>query len=200
MLAVNACYVLRDSCRCCGRAWLALRSPLAALSSLECAAVSSRENFIDKDRETARQLASLPFTAGKNGVRFRFSPPMYLIRFWIVVAVWVLTAASGLAQAVPQWIWHDNPGGSAAEGEVRYFRRIFNVASKVLKAELQLSADDQATVWINGKQVGSSSTWKKPLKVDVTDKLTAWGDNILAVRAKIVTGLAALLAVLILLV
>ncbi|MHA3770278.1 DUF7133 domain-containing protein [Verrucomicrobiota bacterium sgz303538] len=117
-------------------------------------------------------------------------------RFWTVAAIaFVLTASSSLAQTA-QWIWHANPGGKVANGEVRYFRRVFNIASKVLKAELELSCDDQATAWINGKEVGSSPAWQKPLKVDVTDKLTGWGDNILAIRGKNESGPAALVAVL----
>jgi putative heme-binding domain-containing protein len=83
-----------------------------------------------------------------------------------------------------------------ADGEVRHFRKIFNIASKVLKAELQASADDKMTVWINGKEVGTSGTWREPLKVNVTDKLTGWGDNILAIRAENEGGAAGLVAVL----
>ncbi|RYD72412.1 MAG: hypothetical protein EOP84_23210, partial [Verrucomicrobiaceae bacterium] len=120
---------------------------------------------------------------------------MNLIRLWLVAAALIASAVAGSAQTA-EWIWHNNPGGTAADGEVRYFRRVVTVASKILKAELQVSADNQAVVWVNGKEVGASPAWDQPLKVDVTNKLTSWGDNVIAIRAKNESGVAALVAVL----
>jgi putative heme-binding domain-containing protein len=120
---------------------------------------------------------------------------MRFARFWMAVVLSLAANSSGFSQKA-DWIWYDDPEGKVADGEVRYFRRVFNIASKVLQAELQASADNQFTAWINGKEVGSSDDWKKPLKVDVTDKLSSWGDNVLAIQARNNEGVAAVVAVL----
>src|SRR4029434_11166004 len=71
----------------------------------------------------------------------------------------------------------------------------FTPAGKTLKAQLEAACDDQLTVFLNGKEIGSSAAWKEPLKRDILKDLKP-GENVLAVRAKNDSGVAGLVVVL----
>ena len=104
--------------------------------------------------------------------------------------------SDGMAQTA-EWVWHNNQGAKPAANEVRYFRRTFPVAGKVLKAELNAACDDQLVVFVNGSEIGGSDSWKQPLKSDVT-KLLKEGENVIAVRGRneaSVAGLVVLLTI-----
>ncbi len=107
--------------------------------------------------------------------------------------LWTLLFSGTLCAQTAEWVWHAE--GKPAEGEERFFRRTFNITGKVEKAVLEASCDDQMTVWVNGKEAGTSTAWQKPLKLNVTKELKG-GENVLAVRGKNVTGTAALVLVL----
>lgn len=94
-----------------------------------------------------------------------------------------LIATPALSQTA-EWIWHNENGAKPAADDVRHFRMSFQIGSGIIKAELNVACDGQATVWVNGKEAGSSNSWKEPLQLIVTDKLTAWSENVIAVRAK----------------
>ena len=84
------------------------------------------------------------------------------------------------------WIWF--PEGDPkrdAPVAARYFRRTFEVADKaaIRAATLRISADDKFTVWLNGKEIGSSADWNAPAQFDVTAALQS-GRNVLAIRAE----------------
>src|SRR6266566_7681944 len=77
-----------------------------------------------------------------------------------------------LAQAEnPHWIWHDNKGAAIQPNEVRFFRRTFMLASQPAKALLSVAADDEAVVYINGKEVANPKESAKPVYDDVTSQL-----------------------------
>lgn len=84
------------------------------------------------------------------------------------------------------WIWfpEGDPKRDAPLG-ARYFRRSFQVPdpTSIRRAILRVAADDQMTVWLNGKEIGSSSTWREPLQRDITGALQP-GLNLLAIRAE----------------
>ncbi len=92
--------------------------------------------------------------------------------------------------ALANWIWF--PEGDPKRNaplETRYFRRAFDVGqdAQVRRARLAIAADDQFTVWLNGKELGKGSDWQKPLSVDATELIRP-GRNVLAASA---TNLAA---------
>src|SRR5213082_3539401 len=63
----------------------------------------------------------------------------------------------------PHWIWHDNHGTPIQTNEVRFFRKTFfatNVPSKVF---LRVVADDEAVVYLNGKEVAHPKDYAKPV-------------------------------------
>jgi putative heme-binding domain-containing protein len=87
----------------------------------------------------------------------------------------------------PHWIWHDNKGAAIKPDEVRYFRKTFNVAGKPGKAQLSVAADDEAIVYLNGKEVAKPKNYDKPSYEDVSSALKK-GQNVLAIRAHNISG------------
>lgn len=87
------------------------------------------------------------------------------------------------------WIWYaeGNPSDSAPAG-TRYLRRGFDLAAgaQIASAELQLTADDSFTLYVNGTEVVSSppvaNSWSTASVLDIAPYLHA-GTNVLAVEA-----------------
>ena len=86
------------------------------------------------------------------------------------------------------WIWYPqgNPADSAPVG-TRYFRRTFDLPAdaQVTAAHLQLTADDNFVLHVNGKQVAGSpqvaDSWRTAVDVDLTNDLRP-GRNVLAIQ------------------
>src|ERR1700759_2264709 len=97
--------------------------------------------------------------------------------------VWlsVLFLAPLLRADTPQWIWHDNHGAKTADGEVRYFRKDFDVSGNVSKAILSCAADDQMQIYLNGEKITEVAGWNKASSIDVTRDIRR-GKNVLAIR------------------
>ena len=89
-------------------------------------------------------------------------------------------ATQALAQT-PEWIWHHNNGKAPGTNERRFFRKVFKVEGKVQKATLAASVDDEGTVFVNAKSVGTIVSWDQPVTLDVTAELVT-GDNVLGIR------------------
>lgn len=104
---------------------------------------------------------------------------------------------SSLSLEGSSWIWYPNDDPAwdvnepSAEG-VRYFRRTFDLSEVPANATLVLNADNVATAWINGTEVGTSAdgwdgqiaySWQQAAVIDVTEALQA-GENALAVKAE----------------
>ena len=66
-----------------------------------------------------------------------------------------------------------------------YYRHEFNLEGKVSSAQLQITADDRADVYVNGEPVyteeRTGDTWSLPVTLDLTEYLHE-GKNVLAVR------------------
>lgn len=113
-------------------------------------------------------------------------------RFVRVAGLFICLLAT-LAQAqTPEWIWHDNKGVAPQENEVRFFRKSFHVEGPVTKAILMAAGDDQAIVFLNGRQVGVSRGWQRAVTLNVPKEIRA-GDNLLAVRGQNTGGDAAVI-------
>lgn len=105
----------------------------------------------------------------------------------------ILFAATAPGATVPEWIWHPNEGRSPGNGEVRYFRKTFDVPAKIEQARLSISADNHYVAFVNGRKVGAGDTWQSPGRVDVTEHLKA-GANTLSIQASNDGGAAGLVA------
>src|SRR5438067_2465974 len=75
-----------------------------------------------------------------------------LVRYCFTLAISLFGPLLATAEN-PHWIWHDNKGVAIQTNEVRYFRKTFVLDHKPTKAPLSVAADDEAVVYINGKQV-----------------------------------------------
>lgn len=95
----------------------------------------------------------------------------------------------------PKWIWGPAP---ARANEERFFRVTFDAglpakhtAENPSAAWLWAAADDEMTVYLNGKLVARSGGWSRAVVADVR-ALLAPGENVLAVRCRNDTGPGAL--------
>ncbi|MEU0795019.1 family 78 glycoside hydrolase catalytic domain [Amycolatopsis sp. NPDC005961] len=86
------------------------------------------------------------------------------------------------------WIWYPEgaPADSAPAG-TRYFRRAVDLsADRITAAQLELTADDSFTVYVNGQQVAASArvadSWRTATVVDISTALHA-GRNVIAAEA-----------------
>lgn len=91
-----------------------------------------------------------------------------------------------LVQDYGQWIWFsgdESPRASAVVG-TRFFRKTIAVdpQKKVKKARMQITADNEFKLWVNGEQLATGDNFNNLVEVDVAQALKA-GENILAVAA-----------------
>lgn len=105
---------------------------------------------------------------------------------WFGFANVLLLAAAARAEN-PHWIWHDNHGAKIQDNEVRFFRKTFDYNGRLTRATLTIAADDEATVYINGKEVLQPKGWEKPTYKDVTDDVKR-GRNVIAIRGRNATS------------
>ena len=81
------------------------------------------------------------------------------------------------------WVWSDLLASQNDQGnEPRYLRRAFVLSAKPTAGELLITADNNYTVYINGKKVGQDSTWSSVETFDVAKHLRQ-GPNVLAIVA-----------------
>ena len=90
------------------------------------------------------------------------------------------------------WIWSNRPG----TGEFAWFRKTFSLSEVPNQAQLYVSCDNEAEIWINGKYLGKNPDWREPSVFNMKSLLKQ-GENLIAVAAKDWTpggGKAALVA------
>jgi putative heme-binding domain-containing protein len=102
----------------------------------------------------------------------------------------VCASCFALAASAQDWIWS---GAKPGDQDVRYFRKVFHLGDAPEKAVLTVACDNQATIYLDGKVVGESDDWNKPLVLDLAKGLKA-GDHLLAIRAENQGGAAGLIA------
>jgi putative heme-binding domain-containing protein len=95
-----------------------------------------------------------------------------------------------LAASAQEWIWS---GGKVGDHDVRFFRKPFRLGDVPEKAVLTVACDNNAIIYIDGKVVGETDDWNKPLVLDLVKSLKA-GDHLLAVRAENQGSAAGLIA------
>lgn len=82
------------------------------------------------------------------------------------------------------WIWYPevDPTTKSAPVGTRYFRRVFEIPEldQVRRAVLWITADNAATIFVNGRRVGSASNFHAMSEFDITQSLVT-GKNLLAV-------------------
>lgn len=93
----------------------------------------------------------------------------------------LLAIPVSLAAAEPQWIWSSQNAAVKAPGGDVYFRKLFEVAEPE-SAQVQISADNQFELLINGREIGRGDNWQERRSFDIKPFLTP-GANLIAVRA-----------------
>jgi alpha-L-rhamnosidase len=84
-----------------------------------------------------------------------------------------------------KWIWFDEGDPvKSAPISTRFFRNNFEIASdkSIKRARFALLVDNQATLFVNGREAGQPDGWQSVHVIDVTDKLST-GTNTLAIAA-----------------
>ncbi len=93
---------------------------------------------------------------------------------------------SSLSAAEPgQWIWSNEASDRV------YFKKAFDLTKEVKDATLIGSADNELTVFVNGKQVLTSKEWERPQQANIKSVLKQ-GTNLIAVDGGNHGGIAAL--------
>src|SRR5262245_1854967 len=87
-----------------------------------------------------------------------------------LAALCLLVPLSTLAEN-PRWIWHPNKGQPIRTNETRYFRKTFRVDQTPRTATLSVSADDEAVVYLNGREIAKCSNFKEPARETITEDL-----------------------------
>lgn len=116
-----------------------------------------------------------PFAcSGRLNARFQHS--------WIsALFLAALAAAVPLHAQIPEWIWMD--AQPAAAGATNCFRKSFQLGANATKVVLHATADDEAVICVNGRQIAASKGWQNPVQADVTSA-TKPGENVIAVKCK----------------
>lgn len=105
-------------------------------------------------------------------------------------------AACALAMPCPardaEWIWSAPSPGAGGSTNVAWFRHEFVTPPYNWNARLTAVADDEAEIFLNGRQVATCRRWEEPVRVEISMHLHQ-GRNVLAVRAVRREGRAGLL-------
>ncbi|MBI2823075.1 MAG: c-type cytochrome [Planctomycetia bacterium] len=111
----------------------------------------------------------------------------------VLLSLAVLAASGGIARGQntlvlkadagePQWIWSASHEKDNVPTGVCYFRKGFSLGN-IEQAQLQISCDDRYDLYINGRQVGSGTDWRKLQSYNIARYLQS-GKNVIAVRAE----------------
>jgi alpha-L-rhamnosidase len=79
-----------------------------------------------------------------------------------------------------EWIWYPSPLFTPPGNY--YFRKSFDLPEEALSAEVQISADNRFTLFVNGREAGSGASYSKFFKFDILPHLKK-GANQLAILA-----------------
>ncbi|MCA1962588.1 MAG: c-type cytochrome [Prosthecobacter sp.] len=94
-------------------------------------------------------------------------------------------------QAVPQWLWlNENPTKENAVS----FRYSFEVPGNAHYATLELTCDNGAEAFLNGKKVLTNPDWQQPSKADVSKEIMRGEKNQILVHARNKGGVAGMIA------
>ena len=113
-------------------------------------------------------------------------------------AVVAVAAAFPVSADEAQWIWVDSPEIRAdgdmnvAEGDRGFFRKNVNLRVEST-GRIEIAADDDYEVFVNGVSVGTGSSHREMMTFDLSDQLDV-GRNVIAVRVDNTQGTTAALA------
>ncbi|NPV48815.1 MAG: hypothetical protein HPY69_17890 [Armatimonadetes bacterium] len=111
------------------------------------------------------------------------------------VCLLLFVAGPLLAQETAcKWVWYPESPASEAVDAYRYFRRTFDLAGPVRKADLWFLVDDGGEAWVNGQSLRDPAQQIEiTRRFDVTALLRP-GRNVVAARVRNAVGVAGLIA------
>lgn len=84
-----------------------------------------------------------------------------------------------------QWIWSQPKPGA---GEEIFVRKSVTIPPGVTQASLLVAADDEFTLYLDGREIGSSKDWREAFEIDLTSEFKKPGERVFAARALNVGG------------
>ncbi len=85
------------------------------------------------------------------------------------------------AQVEAQWIWSHADAAHDPGGRV-LFRKVIQLDKRPTSALAVATCDNEVVLYVNGKKVGETTDWNKPLSVDIVKSLKV-GNNVIAAEA-----------------
>lgn len=151
--------------------------------------------------------AATPAVAGQPqgaGYVFRGPLPRRMTAEQFTDAVWQLTSTApakpdaevlrfqppaGTAAAEPEamWIWSNDLAASPPDEKLT-FRKTFELPAEAVHGVIVLTADNQASVFINGKPAAKSADWTSPVMEIVTSDLRKGPNEIVVTAANGAAG------------
>ena len=98
-----------------------------------------------------------------------------------------VVAPTGTTPPQAVWIW-SNDLAQSPPGERLTFRKSFTLSGPAVHARLVVAADNEAQVFLNGKEVTTCSDWIHPASRVVTSQLRAGGNSLLVSAANAPAG------------
>lgn len=90
------------------------------------------------------------------------------------------------ARPKANWIWSQ----STSNGQQVFIRSTFKAKAQMKSAKLYSTCDNKLELFVNGKSVGTSPDWPKPIQKDVQSQLVV-GTNVIAADCRNAGGIAA---------
>ena len=108
--------------------------------------------------------------------------PIRSLFLLLVVAISMVAHVSQVSAEEAQWIWKNGSrlGVEVPQGEVCLFRKPINLRTQAA-GRIEIAADDEYEVFVNGKLIGRGSSARQMQDYDITDYLGV-GRNVIAVR------------------
>lgn len=101
----------------------------------------------------------------------------------------VQVVLDGATRATEEWIWVERQ----ADAQTVRFEKTFDLPDTPMSATLWLAVDDRATVFVNGRSVGTAHGWVRACTVQQRNLALKRGCNVIAVEAYNHSGPAGLL-------
>src|SRR5262249_10933363 len=102
----------------------------------------------------------------------------------LIGLVWLCGEGQAQQGRGVQWIWfNEGDPASKAPAEARYFRRAFGVGRVGDEATIDIAADREFTLWLNGTKLGKGDNPKRVYRFDIK-KHVGPGKNVVAIEAK----------------
>jgi hypothetical protein len=101
---------------------------------------------------------------------------------WVVPSLAADPTAEDPAAYSGALIWSKGEALHDAPVETVYFRRLFSLGKKVVKAEVLGTADNSVAMYVNGRQVLESENWQEPVRAGFQGHVNG-GRNVIAVKA-----------------